>query len=228
MKRNILLKIVLILVAFFAFDNVYAESCSTKELNTLKQLASNIKVSYELQDDTYNESHTYYYVISFLNLSEKFYLQNHGGMIYDYDEMPSRKLENYGEGRTYSFNIYASDKTNCKGTKIVTKKVSLPYYNDYSQKEECKGNEEFELCQPYYSGVIESNDYFYQKLNEYKSKINNDNKKNEEMTALDRMINLYVNNLIVSIPITVVVIGGIITIGVVLVRRRSKKVKIKI
>lgn len=228
MKKNILLKIALILVAFFAFDNVYAESCSTKELNTLKQLASNIKVSYELQDDTYNESHAYYYTISFLNLNEKFYLQSNGGVIYDYDEMPSRRLENYGEGLTYVFGIYASDKTNCSGTKIVTKKVYLPYYNDYSQKEECNGNEEFELCQPYYGGIIESDDYFYQKLNEYKNKKNNGDKKSEEATILDKIISLYVNNLTVSVFITIAAICIITIVIVRLIKHKNRKIKIKI
>ncbi len=227
MKKNIWLKIVLLFLCFFVTTRVNAETCSNKELNSLKDLATNIKLSYELQDDTYNERHEYFFNIVLINLNEKFYIQTYNGIIYQYDNLDSRKLENYSEGQEYNFQIYASDKTNCNGKKLGTKKITVPYYNDYSQKKECLGNEKFELCQPYYGGVIESDDYFYAKLNEYIKNNTVDEPDSDNASIIQKIITIYTSNLFISIPITALVLT-IIVVLVIKISKSKKKVRIKI
>lgn len=232
MKKNILLKIVLILVAFFAFDNVYAESCSTKELNTLKQKATNIKTSYELHDATYNESHMYYFDILLANFGNEFYIVDLDGQEFQYitdlEKDGVRNLRVVREGTRYGYTIYTSNETKCPNTKIITKTIEIPYYNDYSQREECKGIEEFSLCQEYYGGLIESDDYFKQQVEKYKKGLIKDDGQKENDGIFGKIISLISNNILVSCLIAVIVVIISVIVIINLVNRKKKKVKIKI
>lgn len=230
MQKNLCLKVIVILFCFFAVSSVDAQECSTKELNTLKQLASNIKLNYELEDDTYNESHKYNFLISTVNFNDSFYLVDMDGHTFRYvsnlEKDGIRGLRSVDEGITYKINVYASNKTNCVGTKIVTKKIEIPYYNDYSQREECIGIEEFSLCQKYYSGYIESEEYFLEKVNEYKNRNNNPTIV-EKSNFFGMIIKFISNNLIFVIPVAIILVG-ITVIVIIKVIKSKKRTKVRI
>lgn len=228
MKRNFLLVIITIL--FFAFTTTAVNAaCTTKELNTLKQLAHNIKVIYELHDDTYNEQHRYYFDIYVSNFNDKFYFVDSDGREFRYveslNENGTRYLREVSEGLPYKLEVYTSNETNCPNTKITTKKTELPYYNDYSQREECNGIEEFYLCQKYYSGYIESDEFFLKQIEKYK--------KNDIVEAPDEVswwsnITLFLSsNLLIVIPASVILILLIIVLIVKGVKSKNRK-KVKI
>lgn len=232
MNRENLIKIVMILFCFFVFINidvVNAESCSSKELNTLKQLASNIKFTYELHDDTYNEAHTYYFDIYATNFSKEFYFKDLDGQKFMYmstlEKDGIRELRIIREGFLYSVDIYTSNATKCPNTKIMTKKMQIPYYNDYSQREECTGIEEFSLCQKYYDGYIPSDDYFLEQVNKYKN--GEITKSNEEKGIIDIIVDFITGNLLLVIPAIIVLIVIIIVV-ITKIRKSKKRVKIKI
>lgn len=230
MKKNILLKLIAILFCFFIVDNVQAETCSTKELNTLKQLAHNIKISYELYDDTYNEAHMYYFNVFAMNFSKEFYFVDSDGQDFRYmknlEKDGIRKLRVVREGVSYQLEVYTSNETKCPNTKIITKKIEIPYYNDYSQKEECKGIEDFSLCQKYYSGYIESEEYFLEQINKYKN--GDSNKiKDKDNGIIAQIISFLSNNLLIVIPIAIVLVV-IIIIAVIKLIKARKRTKIKI
>jgi len=231
MKKYKLFKLIAILFCFFVITNVYDvhASCTNKELNTLKQLASNIKFSYELYDDTYNENHTYYFNILVANFGKEFYFVDMDGMEFRYMQNlevdGSRNLRVVDEGILYSLEVYTSNETSCPNTKIVTKKIEIPYYNDYSQREECDGIEEFSLCQKYYDGYIESEEYFLKQVNKYKNgEIEN---PVEKQNIIDAILEFVLNNLIIVIPVVAVLIFIIVLITI-RIRKNKKKVKIKI
>ncbi|MBQ7136618.1 MAG: hypothetical protein IJO43_01415 [Bacilli bacterium] len=232
MRKYSLLKLMAILFCFFVVtgaNDVHASSCTNKELNTLKQLANNIKFSYELYDDTYNEQHTYYFNILVTNFSKEFYFVDMDGRDFRYmsnlEVGGSRNLRMVEEGKMYTLEVYTSNETSCPNTKIVTKKIELPYYNDYSQREECEGIEEFSLCQKYYGGYIESEEYFLEQIEKYK---NGDIEEIvEKQNIIDLILQFLLNNLIIIIPSIAVLVFAIVFI-VIKVRKNKKKVKIKI
>lgn len=230
MKKNILWKVVAILICFFIVDNVQAETCSTKELNNLKQLASNIKINYELYDDTYNENHTYYFNIFATNFGKEFYLVDLDGQDFRYMETLEkdgiRNLRIVKEGTDYSLVVYTSNETSCPNTKIVTKKVIIPYYNDYSKREECQGIEEFSLCQKYYDGYIESEEYFKEQVNKYKNG-DIEEPKEEKQSIVGQIITLLSNNLVIVIPIAIV-LTLIIVVVIMRIIKSRKRTKIRI
>lgn len=229
MRKNIILKVLTILFCFFAIEVVQAESCSTKELNELRLLAKNIKINYELYDDTYNEAHRYYFSVSTINFGKEFYLIDSDGQ--DFRYMPNlekngvRDLRVVQEGINYQLTVYTSNETSCPNTKIMTKKVEIPYYNDYSAREECKGIEDFSLCQRYYDGYIESEKYFLEQVEKYKNgEINEDN---EEETTWDKVVSFISNNLLIVIPVSIVLIS-VIVIVIIKVIKSKRRTKIRI
>lgn len=228
MKKNILWKVVTILICFFIIDNVQADTCSTKELNNLKQLASNIKISYELYDDTYNSEHVYYFNVLIANLNEKIYIRAYNGSTEEYNGSSEVKFNLLREGRSYSFYIYASSKSPCKDILLLTKKVNIPYYNDYSQKEECGNFPDFELCQKYYGGIIESDDHFYKQLEQYKKSLTEKTDNIIEKTNIFQfVVGFYVENLIITLPTTLLILT-IIVFLVIKIIKNKRKIKIKL
>lgn len=231
MNKKVLLQVLFIFFCFFIVENVSADTCTTTELNTLKQLAYNINFSYELHDDTYNENHTYYFDILATNFSDQFYMVDMDGQQFNYmeglEEEGLRNLRVVNEGIRYRIEIYASNATNCSGTQIMTKEINLPYYNDYSQREECVGIEDFDLCQPYYDGYIESEEYFLEQVEKYKNgEIALDTEKEEE-GIFDQIINFVSSNLLIVIPVLIVLVL-IIVIIIIRVIKARKRTRIKI
>lgn len=231
MKRRVLLKIVLLFLCFFVTTRVNAETCSNKELNSLKEKAINIKVTYDLYDSTYNENHLYYFNVLITNFDKDFYIVDSDGQEFKYmDDLEHdgiRVLRSVKEGTKYDFTLYTSNETKCPDNKIITKSITLPYYNDYSQREECKGIEEFALCQKYYGGVIDSEDYFKTQVEKYrKSLVDNSNKKNDK-SIVSIILAFITNNLLIVIP-SIIVIIVIVILVVIKTIKKKKRVKIKI
>lgn len=231
MKRRVLLKIVLLFLCFFVTTSVNAETCSNKELNSLKEKAINIKVTYDLYDSTYNENHMYYFNVLLANFDKDFYIVDSDGQEFKYmDDLEHdgiRVLRSVKEGTKYDFTLYTSNETKCPDNKIITKSITLPYYNDYSQREECKGIEEFALCQKYYGGVIDSEDYFKTQVEKYrKSLVDNSNKKNDK-SIVSIILAFITNNLLIVIP-SIIVIIVIVILVVIKTIKKKKRVKIKI
>ncbi len=231
MKKNIWLKIVLLFLCFFVTTRVNAETCSNKELNSLKEKAINIKVTYDLYDSTYNENHLYYFNVLITNFDKDFYIVDSDGQEFKYmDDLEHdgiRVLRSVNEGTKYDFTLYTSNETKCPDNKIITKSITLPYYNDYSQREECKGIEEFALCQKYYGGVIDSEDYFKTQVEKYrKSLVDNSNKKNDK-SIVSIILAFITNNLLIVIP-SIIVIIVIVILVVIKTIKKKKRVKIKI
>ncbi len=231
MKKNIWLKIVLLFLCFFVTTRVNAETCSNKELNSLKEKAINIKVTYDLYDSTYNENHLYYFNVLITNFDKDFYIVDSDGQEFKYmenlEDNGVRVLRSVKEGTKYDFTLYTSNETKCPDNKIITKSITLPYYNDYSQREECKGIEEFALCQKYYGGVIDSEDYFKTQVEKYrKSLVDNSNKKNDK-SIVSIILAFITNNLLIVIP-SIIVIIVIVILVVIKTIKKKKRVKIKI
>ncbi len=228
MIKKILFTLSFIFILLLTVPNVKAATCTTKELNNLKQLATNINFSYELYDDTITEDHQYYFNVLAINFIKEFYISDSFGFEYRYDESLNingiRTLRAALENTRIKFDIYASGNTNCADTKILSKEITLPYFNDYSLREECVGIEDFPLCQRYYSGYIESEEYFLKQVAKYKN--DNTNIKNDN-NIWDYIVEFVSNNLVLVVSIS----GVLLLIIIILVIRyfvNRKKIKIKI
>ena len=228
MNKKIVFKLLIGFLCFFIVPKVDAATCSTNELNTLKQLATNINFSYDLYSEEETPDHRYYCNIKVTNFTDKFYIKDSNGFEFQYvsglNQNGERILRIAEEGSKVKLTIYTSISTSCPGTQILTKEIEIPYFNDYSLRDECIGIEDFSLCQRYYGGYIPSDEYFLEQINLYK---NGGAGSNENKGIIDIVIDFIMEHLIIAIPIAAVIL---ITVVIVIVKAiiNRKKIKIKI
>ncbi len=159
MKRALFL--ILILFSF----NVLADTCKTDELKELKELANNIafKTDYELKkanDINYAE-----YTITAYNLNKRlktlvvwdYYAGNY--QEFKYNDTKEATLGKFIEGEKVKISIYAYTDTDCSGKEVLTKIITMPYYNAYYDEDFCSLNPDFEYCVPLVEKKITKDTY---------------------------------------------------------------------
>lgn len=225
----ILKNITLLFIFYLLFlpSSAFAEdTCNTIELNKLKTIANASKITYQYIDnfiitdedelfgpvsDSENR-----FLISANNLSDKYYILSVlDGKYITYDinrEVPSvQSIRSYVGGINLIFEYYASDTTACPNVKLKSSFIKLPKYNAYSKDKLCKGIEEYELCNKWYSGIIDKNT-FANDIAAYKKSVENGKAiELEKGTVIDSIINFVsVNYLTILVSIIIIGILGIV------------------
>lgn len=138
MKKIYIIFLTLIMIipirisAYYDVDDV---RCTSDIKSNLKNLANNIE--YRLTKNTIDNSTTYDLI--FYNVSEKLYLSVNNVTYKD-------RINGLIPGSTISIIVYASDQTYCYGYKVLTKNISIPYYNPYFMDSICEGYDDYYLC----------------------------------------------------------------------------------
>ena len=227
-------KIIYFIILFFIFNlenvNAARELCTTDVFSNMRAKAYKTTFSYELKFDSVGAA---YFEIYYYNLNEGIEI-HYGENVYKYSENDSNGVINtlfQNTGETYEFELYSEYGYPCVGELLYTKKVTLPKYNKYSELEPCIEYEEFPLCNKWYKGEIVNEDYFYEKLNEYidNLKENVDEKpiiKNE--TFIQKILRLYIENLIITLPITILIFIFILFKVIKNIIRKRNRIKIDI
>ena len=224
-KKN-KIALLLIIVTFLFFNRVDAASCTNTIKRELVKEAEKVEIVPYLNEE-YNPMHVYKYNVYITNLSENIFIIDSIGNRYEYDEFQDENsvFGMYAPGSKITFAIYASINTECNNAKLTSLTINFDYYNDYSTREECKGIEEFSLCKRNYNGKIESDEWFKQKVEEYKNG-NHDVEIEEESEEETNKIKD-----IIFHPITITIFSllliGVIVLIIYKLRKNKGKVKIK-
>jgi len=226
-------KIVAILVLAFIFlQNPYevkaANICTKTIYNELKRDAYQVSFGWELKFD---EKNNYYFEVTVSNMNSNVLLV-FGGITYEANDTGIFKLNSPLEGgKNYEFNFYGGYDSPCVEEYVYTTYLQLPKYNKYSELDECIEYEEFALCNKWYKGEIESNEYFYQKLEEYKKSLEKPEEKppvEKEKNVFERILEFYLENIVFTLPITILFVLLVVILIIVKIRRSRKRVKIDI
>lgn len=134
------MKYIILFICITLSVNVYANACSSKEQTILNTDFSNVKITYEIENDNkvnlliYNVTENIYisYTNPETNLEEKIYYHNTKDGKYDI-ERNANDIENY------SFKIH-SNISSCYGKLLTTKNIIKPKINEYHNLEICKNN----------------------------------------------------------------------------------------
>ena len=228
----------LIVVSFLFVTNVNAASkCSYAEQTELNGKAGNVKVSYAIKEvdvkgnyinmdtgETYDTSKAEVFEITILNLSEDLYVV----VTNDIDEsvrtirygntsngMATFIWNNNDNITNFTFNIYSSDKTNCKDEVYKTLYLTTPRYNNLYGYQVCQGLEDFYLCQKYVNFNKVSEGDFYKKISQYNNKEIDDNGEQivPEKTVFDKIINFIKQNKWFIVSGIVLVAGAVVAIN---------------
>ncbi len=232
MHKNILK--LLIILSFFVAIPVYAE-CTYKEQAELTKEAANIKVNYEIftisgtakNPDTDVDMDMSYDIfrVNILNLSDNFYIKYTNNVNKDSktfyqsnanDGIISFNWEDLRKVTTMTFNVYASNKTNCKDEAYRTIYLTLPRYNDYANWGLCDGKN-LSVCEQY----VTFNEISY---DEFIRRVTNDTETNTSNNGTtNNTANIETNNnnytyLYIGIGVVALII---VVIAVVRMRKRN-------
>ena len=203
MKRYFYLKLFFIICSFFlCITSVSAKECTTQELRELKQLAKKVEIGYEF--DEKNK----YFRVSIHNLKEGLETSvGYDNYTYTTKNKGNFRLNStYFSGYEFKLNIYANGKTNCKDELLYTVKKTLPVYNIFSTRKECKGLENEEICRKWYDYTEISEEEFIEKITKLKS-VRNNKKENVFNIIINFFIEFwYLFIIVVLISVVVIVI----------------------
>ncbi len=218
---------VFLLLLLIPFNVKAANICTANKYNALKAKAFKIELSYELKFD---EKHNPYFEITVMNMTEDLILK-FNSTIYEAKEngtfVINTKLQG---GNTYKFNFYGGYNNACVEQFIYSKSLTLPRYNIFSEREECIEYEDFPLCRKWYSKEIGSETEFLDALEEYKKTLEKKEPidlDTDEKGLFDKLIEFYQNNLIITLPITLAIVGGALYYVARKVIKKKKRVKIR-
>lgn len=184
---------------FLFTSKVNAEACDSADIKRLKELASGVEISYELQEKIINEYGAFYdlYKLNITGLTDEILVYN------ETDDVV------YNVNTNFNDNILESGKKKliikayrCSQTlKRIT--LKLPIYNFYSENQFCKKkeNKDLDVCQKWVTELI-TNEDFYEEVN----------KVNKERTKDNNIVNFIINNIIILACLVLLIIGLIIFI----------------
>ncbi|MCI9585899.1 MAG: hypothetical protein HFH45_04615 [Bacilli bacterium] len=170
MKLKPIKKYLIIFVAcFFLFPLASNAQCSYERQAELSKIASNVKFSYtyDVQEDRPD------FTINITNITNDIYIkeQETGNIINKEFNVPNTDIG----GKSVTYNIYSND-VNCKGELLITKYVTLPEYNNFSNIEDCQDYPDFKYCKKWMNTSEITQEQFDQEFEKYTdTKFNNDN-----------------------------------------------------
>lgn len=185
--------------------------CSYETKTYLKQLASNINISYDFVEE--NDRAIFKLTLSNVHKNLIIREKNTDRVFYPSSskELSEIVLENYESGKTYQFDVY-STVSDCNDEILMTFYVNLPYYNSYYKEEVCKGLDSYPLCTRWNRHGL-SKDKFIENVTNYKESLKEETPTKEEETkskGLSFLLDFYLNYYYIILPIIIVVFGFMI------------------
>ena len=175
------------------------------------------------------DNHNHYFGVTATNVSKDVLIKFNGSTYEPQKDNDTIFIESRIEGgMTYEFNLYAGYDTDCSEEFLYTKKLKIPRYNIFSEKDECIEYEEFKLCNKWYQGVI-TEDQFNLELEEYINSLKKEEpveEIKEEKSLFNKIIDFYLDNILIALPITIMIILLILYKIIITIVRRKRRIKL--
>jgi hypothetical protein len=220
-KKTILLIIFLLTISVVFIFLPHADArivCTKTEKNNLKNKAYKTNLSYIFVT---TEKGDHYFQIVIDNIPEGIEVRMGGSTLGKGSEKKKIVIDQYhSSGEEIVIDFYSEYGEACVGQKLYTKRLTLPKYNSYSEREECIEYEEFELCNKWYKGNIPDDEYFITKLNDY---IYHRNEKNTREDPIDKQENN--SNILTYVVVFVAVVATGVLAYQIKYRTKHRKIK---
>ncbi len=210
MKKISLGLFLILLLLFIPKVDAARIVCSSNNMSKMRAKAYKIAVNYEF----INNDGDRYFLIRIMNVEKGLEVKADGHVFIngtgDQQVFEFKKYSN--ELVTIPIEIYSGYGYPCVGEILYTKKIDLPKYNLYSERPECIEYEEFPLCNKWYQGNIKNYEEFEIKLQNYIDSlkpVEEKEKEKEEKGMLQKIIDFYIEHIVYTGLITVVVIVGL-------------------
>lgn len=236
MNKKIFTLIVVLIVMLLFKINVQAE-CTSEELQALKIEANNLQFQYELKknvDEIYTSKEEYFvYEIKVYNMTKNLFIYGSNTNVFEYSDVNSNGFVSIGDyipGSDLDFDIRSSNETKCFNTSLVNKKVSLPYYNEYSERKECENFKEYAICKTNTNTSNITEEQFINEIDKIKNKEKSDqqNNQSENQKNNEQKVKKNNNKTITAVTIGVICLTFILIVIMFFIYRKRKKEKIKL
>lgn len=226
MKKLFIATIIAVLSVIFRTD-VFAldATCTPTEQLRLRNLAATTQITYEYYEN--KEEEIMGFKVQITGFSADFYIYNEeNGTYLKYVDNAIVVSSAFDPGETYVLPFYASDDGICKGYHILSKSITLPTYNYYSEDSLCVGHETYELCKKFTSINIDSQEEFENRVKQYiKSLEKPDEPIVEEepespRTIIEIIEDFFIDNYMIFL-VSIIVVGTSIIISIEVKKRRS-------
>lgn len=231
-------------ILMISFNNVLAATCDNTEMKKLNAVASNIKVSYEVETKTVeNENYKIdggsptmevpNIIIDIYNITDDIFIiasnninSSKKTIVYADTDNGKYKLDtfdNFNALGTYTFDIYAKNEP-CKPRKLKSVEFVKPIENPFYRTEECKNNLDIPFCTQFVTEINQNVDIFNIKeeiANYRKSSTNKVTTKTDGTTGKNKVIEFAKDNKYYLIG-SIVLISGIVITVVVIKKRRNQ------
>lgn len=203
---------VLFIIIMLLINNAYVNAavCDDDNIDKLKERASKVNITYEMDNDYVNENGekekgVYKIIVTGLeeytsirirdlNINEKYTSDNQGNIIIKNVESGIKKVSIY-------FDI-------CDAL-LITKTLNIPIFNKYSQREECNGITDLDVCMEDYKYQLNEGT-FQKKIKEYKEA----KEQEENEIKKESKISIFFNNFVEFLKNYYLYIIGIIVLVV--------------
>jgi hypothetical protein len=201
--------------------------CSARDLNKLRSEALKIKVSYKTVK---NSEGITKYNITISNLSTNLVIKYNGIAYSGTPNNTSVTIPGLFEPKgTYSFEIQSGDLQICGHAYLSTKKITLPYYNKYSEADECVEYEEAPVCQIHYEGEIKNYNDFLTQLDSYIKSIAPEKEPYKDTRNIfQKIIDWCKDNIEITVAIISILVLIILIFIIVKIHRYRKRVKLRL
>jgi len=212
-----------------------AQICTSAEYDKALKDAYNVKITHELgfEDGLWYEP---YYELTISNMTKNIQIL-YNNVFYEYGmdkEHPDSIIVSTFASldSTASFSIYPVDGSPCMGYVIHTINHNLPYFNVYINTDECVAYPKFSLCARDYRGNADA-DEFLVELENYIAQtgvkpVEPKEEKEEKKGVFESIIDFYLENKIISIPLTIIFISCIVILANRHISQKKKRAKYKV
>jgi len=229
--KNYLVMILLIIMLLMVNSRVNAATtCDNTTMQNLKKLAKEVNISYELiKKIDYSDGYRYNIIID--NLVKELYVEySYYKVNYSDTNNGSYTLKHVITPRITKakINIYVADGV-CKGELLRVVNINFPYYNPFSDYEECQEYKDADICRKDIYTYDLTDDDFKKEIEEYKKELENKKVEVVKKKSTFVMVKDFVMKYKIPIGIgAVVIVVLIIIIGVRINIKRKKRVKINL
>lgn len=231
-------------ILMISFNNVWAATCDNTEMKKLNAVASNVKVSYEVETKTVeNENYKIdggsptmevpNIIIDIYNITDDIFIiasnninSSKKTIVYADTDNGKYKLDtfdNFNALGTYTFDIYAKNEP-CKPRKLKSIEFVKPIENPFYRTEECKNNLDIPFCTQFVTEINQNVDIFNIKeeiANYRKSSTNKVTTKTDGTTGNNEVIEFVKDNKYYLIG-SIILISGVVITVVVIKKRRNQ------
>jgi len=208
-----------------------ATTCDNTTMQNLKKLAKEVDIGYELVKQVdYADGHRYNITID--NLVKEVYVEySYYKVNYSDTDNGSYTLEHVITPRISKakVKIYVASGS-CKGELLRVININFPYYNQFSDYDECQEYKDAEICRKDIYTYDLTDDDFKKEIEKYKKELEEqrENNNEEKESIIIKIKNFIIENKIIFGTGLAILLVVIINVSIILFIRKKKRIKINL